>query len=161
MLIAGVFVKPEVTSKSVQQVVQLLTVWVTWETLWAVLRWLVEGKTLSSSWLVTPAWTLWFLVSLATMRVLLPYIARLKRPLLFSGVIALLAGASPAIGTEFSVSRTLCLLPFFVAGWLAHTRGWFSLESFVTPTRNLKAGAWAVLLSVAGVFALMPNLKGL
>src|SRR5699024_6518820 len=34
-------------------------------------------------------------------------------------------------------------------------------ESFVTPTRNLKAGAWAVLLSVAGVFALVPNLKGL
>ena len=58
------------------------------------------------------------------MRILLPYIARLRHPLVFSILVALTAGLSPAIGVEFSASRTLCFLPFFVAAWLAKDRGW-------------------------------------
>lgn len=159
MLISGVFMKPKLNTKTVKQVVQLLSVWLTWEVLWAGIRWLTVGKTLSSSWLVSPAWTLWFLVSLATMRILLPYIARLKHPLLFSIVVALLAGASPVIGTQFSASRTLCFLPFFVAGWLAQHRGWFQAEWFMHPTRNLRAGAWALLIGVAAVITFIPHLQ--
>ena len=68
----------------------------------------VDQRGLSKGFLVSPAWTLWFLVSLATMRILLPYIARMRHPLIFSIALALIGGllalrisdedAAPAMG---------------------------------------------------------------
>ena len=46
------------------------------------------------------------LVSLIAMRILLPYIAMLRWPLITTTVLALAAGLSPVIGTQFSASRS-------------------------------------------------------
>lgn len=157
--LSGLFSKPEATPRVARSSLQLLVVWVIWEIIWALINFFVSGRPLPGSWLVVPAWTLWFLVSLATMRILLPYIARLRHPLIFSVLVALVAGLSPMIGSEFSASRTLCLLPFFVAAWLAKDRGWLSREWFLKPARAVRASAWVFLAGIAAVFAAIPGLR--
>ncbi len=159
ILLSGLFSRPETDLRGVRSTIQLIVTWGLWEGIWAVIRFAVEGRTPGSSFLVGPAWTLWFLVTLATMRIMLPFLARLRHPLLVSIGLALGAGLLPGIGGDFSASRTLCFLPFFVAGWLIRDRGWLAGEWFTTPSRGLRAGAWAVLGAVALGFALVPGLR--
>lgn len=159
ILLSGVFSKPEASPKAVAGTVRLIVTWLVFEGIWVVIRALFGATAISKSFLVVPAWTLWFLVTLVTMRILLPYIARLRHPLLFSIALAILAGFSPEIGTEFSVSRTLVFLPFFVLGWLAQDRGWFSKPWFQRPSSGLRAGAGAVLAAAAAVFFIFPNMR--
>lgn len=154
ILLSGLFAKPEVTPKAIKSTVQLLAVWVIWEAIWAAIHGLVEGKAPGQNFVVSPAWTLWFLVSLVTMRILLPYIAQLKHPLIFSIAVSLLAPVLPAIGTEFSAARTLAFLPFFVGGWLIRDRGWLSGEWFTEAGARVRAMGWAVLGGVALLFVL-------
>src|SRR5690606_25938692 len=93
--------------------------------------------------------------TLATMRILMPYLARLRHPLVFSIVIALLAGLSPEIGTPFSASRTLCFMPFFVAGWLVKNRGWLRGDWFTRPSRPTRAAAALTLVAIGAAVALL------
>ncbi|GAA1328852.1 acyltransferase family protein [Leucobacter albus] len=158
--LSGLFSKPEVTPKAIASTVQLLVVWGLWEGIWAVLRGVVSGKQLSQNFLVSPAWTLWFLVTLATMRILLPYIARLKHPLVVATGLALIAPLLPAIGVNFSAARTLAFLPFFVAAWLAKERGWLAGDWFMAPSRGLRAAAWALFAGIAAVMAALAALPG-
>ncbi|TDP90700.1 fucose 4-O-acetylase-like acetyltransferase [Leucobacter luti] len=159
IVLAGMFSKPEASPKAVRSTLQLLITWGLWELIWAGIRAAVEGRAPGSSFLVSPAWTLWFLVSLATMRILLPYLARLRHPLLVSIGLALLAGMLPAIGTEFSASRTLAFLPFFVAGWLARERGWLTGAWFTRPALGTRIAAWGLLGGVALAFVCAPQLR--
>lgn len=159
ILLSGLFSKPEVSPKAIRSTVQLLLVWVVWEGIWALIHLFVEDRAPGKSFLVSPAWTLWFIVTLITMRIALPYIARLRHPLVFSIAVALIAGLSPSIGTEFSASRTLSFLPFFVAGWLIRDRGWLDGAWFMTPHRGARAAGWGVLALVAAAFVVLPNLR--
>ena len=159
IVLSGVFSKPDTSPKVVAGTVRLVGTWLLFEVIWVGIRALAGATAISQNFLVVPAWTLWFLVTLVTMRILLPYIARLRHPLIFSIALALLAGFTPEIGTAFSVSRTLVFLPFFVAGWLAKDRGWLDGEWFHRPTVSLKAGAWAALAAAAAVFVAFPNMR--
>lgn len=158
ILLSGMFSRADASPKAVRSTVQLLVTWGLWELIWAAIRGVVEGRTPGASFMVSPAWTLWFLVSLATMRILLPYLARLRHPLLVSIALALGSGMFPAIGTQFSASRTLAFLPFFMLGWLARERGWLTGEWFTAPARTARAAAWGVLGVVALAFLLVPQL---
>lgn len=160
-LIAGMFTRTEVNRKSVTSTIQLLTTWVIWEGLWALIRYLVNGDELKSTFVVAPAWTLWFLVSLATMRILLPYVVKLRFPLLFSIAAALVAGLSPSIGTEFSASRTFVLFPFFVLGWYARKHEWFSHPRLARPSPGLRVLAWSMFGAVALVVVVLLDLRDL
>lgn len=159
ILLSGYFSKAELNLNGIRSTLALLTTWITFEVIWIFFRWAVDGQAFNDAFLIVPSWTLWFLVTLITMRILLPFIAALKHPLIFSVVIALLAGLSPLVGTPFSAMRTLSLLPFFVFGWLAKERGWLSGEWFTKPSRRLKVAAWAVLGAIALVFVALPNLR--
>lgn len=160
LLTSGFFAKAQVNPKAARSALGLIATWLVFEGIWALLRYLTIGKTLSDHFLVAPAWSLWFLVTLATMKILLPYIARLRAPLTVSVILALAAGLSPAIGVDFSASRTLCFLPFFVAGWLVKKRGWLDGDWFRHPGPLLRAAAAGVLLSVAAAFVIFPGLLG-
>jgi len=157
--LSGLYSKADAAPKTVRSTAQLLTTWLLWEVVWALIHFAENGRGLPETWLIAPAWTLWFLVTLATMRILLPYVVRLKHPLIFSVVLALVAGLSPAIGTQFSASRTLCFLPFFVAGWLVMNRGWFAGAWFEKPDRSTRVLAGALLAIVALAVAVLAPLR--
>ena len=159
ILLSGIFAKPDLSSKVVVSTAQLLGTWLVWELIWAGIRLLGGEQAAGERFLVSPAWTLWFLVSLATMRILFPYVARLRYPLTCSVVIALLAGLSPVIGSEFSASRTLCLLPFFVLGWKLRAMGWSEREWFARPNGRVRVVAWGALAAVAAGIVLVPHLE--
>lgn len=159
ILLSGYFSKPELNANAVQSTLKLLVTWVTFEVIWVFYRLLIDGNAIGPAWLVVPSWTLWFLVTLITMRILLPYIARLRHPLVVSIALALLSGMLPALGAEFSAMRTLAFMPFFVAGWLAKERGWLAHPRFVNPSAATRWGAVAVLAAIASFFVFVPNLR--
>ena len=160
IFLSGIFAKPEVSPRAIKSTLQLLVVWLTWEGIWVLLRAAVENRGLSKGFLVNPSWTLWFLVSLVTMRILLPYIAKLRHPLLFSIAAALLGPVLPAIGVDFSAARTLAFLPFFILAWLIRDRGWLAGDWFVTPSLRSRALAWGGLAGVGALFAVVPLIAG-
>jgi fucose 4-O-acetylase-like acetyltransferase len=72
---------------------------------------------------------LWFLVSLASWRLLAPWFHGLRGAVLIALAISLVAGVSPELGNLFSLQRTACFLPLFIAGpWVVDrvsaVRGW-------------------------------------
>ncbi|NGO68717.1 acyltransferase family protein, partial [Streptomyces boncukensis] len=64
-----------------------------------------------------PAWALWFLLALLAWRMVLPYVAVLRFPLLITTLLALTIGLAHGFGESFSASRIVCYLPFFLLGW--------------------------------------------
>ncbi|MBP1326745.1 fucose 4-O-acetylase-like acetyltransferase [Leucobacter exalbidus] len=158
IFLSGFFSRPEVSPKAIKSTLQLIVVWLMWEGIWALIHLGVDDKAPGDRFLVSPAWTLWFLVSLATMRILLPYLAMLRRPLLLAVVLALVSGLVPAMGTEFSAARTLSFMPFFVAGWLASSRGWLTHDWFTKPTARVRAAGWGLLVAIGCLLAFIPNL---
>ncbi len=67
--------------------------------------------------LAVPGYAQWYLLSLFTWRLILPTVLRLKKPLIWSVGIALLVGFIPEIGGEFSLSRTIVFMPYFLLGY--------------------------------------------
>src|SRR5690606_16530799 len=82
--LSGIFAKADVTPKIVKSTVQRLATWLVWEGLWAVVNFFFRGRVPGENFLFSPAWTRWFLVTLVTMRILLPYLSRLEHPLVVS-----------------------------------------------------------------------------
>lgn len=160
ILLSGIFSRAEASPKVIRSTFQLLVTWLLWEGIWAAIDFAVLDETPHENFLETPSWTLWFLVSLATMRILLPYLAKLRYPLTVSIVVALGSGMIPDIGTAFSARRTLAFLPFFVVGWLIRERGLLEGQWFARPYRAARVAAWTVLVATAAVFALVPAITG-
>jgi fucose 4-O-acetylase-like acetyltransferase len=75
------------------------------------------------SGVATPYWILWYLLSLAGWRLLLPLFARLRYRLALAVVLALAAGSAGDLGYYLSLSRTLVFFPLFLLGWQYH-RDW-------------------------------------
>ena len=65
-----------------------------------------------------PAWTLWYLLSLAFWGVIVQFIKKVDiKVILMAFVIGLLAGFNNKIGSYLSLSRTLVFFPFFLLGF--------------------------------------------
>ena len=95
-----------------------------------------------------PLWGLyglWYLLSLAWWRLLLPAFVHLPRPMLWAVALAVGAGWLGWIGMPLSLSRTCTLFPFFLAGHLL--RG----ERAHLPRLFTPAAAVAVLALCAGL----------
>jgi fucose 4-O-acetylase-like acetyltransferase len=92
----------------------ILLPYVIFETIWTLLYWAISGRLKAD--FTHASWTLWFLLALAIWRIILPYLAALRYPLIISLVISVGAGYF-AIDQTFSLARALGLLPFFVFGW--------------------------------------------
>jgi fucose 4-O-acetylase-like acetyltransferase len=94
--------------------------------------------------IATPYWLLWYLLSLACWRLLLPFFARLPGRLWIAVAIALVAGCSSEIGYYLSLSRTLVFLPMFLLGW-QQAQHW---RDFGTRPH----ARWLALATLAGLF---------
>lgn len=148
-IISGYFSKSDAPSRRqmARVITDIIVPYVIFEGLWALMKWLVEGE--ADPNLTTPAWTLWFLLALGIFRLVLPYLALLRWPLLWTIAISIGAGYLTNIGSTFSLARTLGLLPFFTLGW------WLAQHGVVDRLQLLARRWWTttgavVVLCVAG-----------
>lgn len=145
-IISGYFSKSDSPNRRqmARIITDILVPYVIFEGLWTLTKWIVEGN--ANPNLTEPAWTLWFLLALGIFRLVLPYLALLRWPLLWTVLISIGAGYLPNIDSTFSLSRTLGLLPFFTLGW------WLREHDVVERFGLLRTRPWWALLSAAGMF---------
>ena len=117
--------------------------YIIFEALWTLTKFLVDGNTVVN--FTKPSWTLWFLLALAIFRLILPYLALLRWPLMWSIVISVTAGYLPNLDSTFALNRTLALLPFFVFGW------WLNEHDIIARLRLLGRRPWWVPVVAAAV----------
>lgn len=146
-VISGYFSKSDAPTKTqmARVITDILVPYVIFEGLWTLTKWLVEGS--ANPNLTEPSWTLWFLLALGIFRLVLPYLALLRWPLLWTIAISIGAGYLPNIDSTFSLSRTLGLLPFFTLGW------WLRQHDVVARLRLLDRRPWWVTAGGVGLFA--------
>jgi len=146
-IISGYFSKSDAPTKTqmARVVTDILVPYLVFEGLWTLTKWLVEGR--ANPNITEPSWTLWFLLALGIFRVVLPYLALLRWPLLWTVVISIGAGYLPNIDSTFSLSRTLGLLPFFTLGW------WLNEHDVVARLQLLVRRPWWVFATGLGLFA--------
>ncbi|MFB4351536.1 acyltransferase family protein [Microbacterium sp. LS_15] len=126
-------------------ITDILVPYVIFEFLWTLTKWLVEGQAEPN--FTKPSWTLWFLLALGIFRLVLPYLALLRWPLLWTVVISVGVGYLPNVDSTFSLSRTLGLLPFFTLGW------WLRERDVVARLRLLDARPWWLRVGAVAVLA--------
>lgn len=66
---------------------------------------------------ISPGWTLWYLLSLFFWRVSLKYLVRFRYILIVSFLVGAVVGVIPSVGSLLSISRTIVFLPFFLLGY--------------------------------------------
>ena len=83
-IISGYFSKsdPPGRRQMARVITDILVPYVIFEALWTLTKWLVEGQ--ANPNLTQPSWTLWFLLALGIFRLVLPYLALLRWPLLWT-----------------------------------------------------------------------------
>lgn len=156
-VISGYFCKSEPPGvKQMRRVLTDLVVpYLVLQAIWSLVQFLVEGN--RSLNLTQPHWTLWFLLALAFFRLVLPYLALLRWPLLWSAIFSIGIGYASNVDSTFSLSRAIGLLPFFVLGWLL--RGWKIMDRWQTaparivwPSRAAALGLFGAWFAVAAVW---------
>ena len=145
-IISGYFSKasPPTTRRMRKVLTDILLPYITMETIWTLVQWIVEGKQEFNP--TNPSWTLWFLLALGLFRLVLPYLVLLRAPLLWALLLSVMVGYFGNVDSTFSLSRAIGILPFFVLGWQA--RQWGLAERFLDLGRTIwavRAGAVAVL----------------
>ncbi len=151
-IISGYFSKasPPGTRGLLKVLTDIVIPYVIFQGIWSLVQFLVEGvKTVDFA---QPHWTLWFLLALATFRVVLPYLVLLRWPLLWAVLLSIAVGYSSGVDSTFSLARTIGILPFFVLGWqLRQWRiadWWMRLRWQVWPIRALALGVFTAWLTV-------------
>ena len=150
VLVSGAVSKTDLTRRRVFALATcVLLPYVVFQTLYPAWDAWLSGSGDWSQGYLTPYWLLWYLLSLACWRVLLPLFARLKFALPLAVIIALAAGMAPWIGYPFSLSRTLVFFPLFLLGHRIGPRrlqqlGGAPVRRFaaVTVLAAAAAGAW-------------------
>ena len=126
-------------------ITDILAPYLIFEGLWTLTKWLVEGAANPNP--TQPSWTLWFLLALGIFRVVLPYLALLKRPLLWTAAISIGAGYLPNLDSTFSLARTLGLLFFFTLGW------WLRDRDVIARFDLLRPRPWWLVTGAVAVFS--------
>ncbi|QPZ37160.1 acyltransferase family protein [Paramicrobacterium chengjingii] len=115
--ISGYFSKSGAPSiRQMQRVItDIVLPYVFMESIWTAVKFFAEGdETLNPT---KPSWTLWFLLALAIFRLVLPYLALVRWPLLWAVVLSVGVGYLDNVDSTFSLARLFGILPFFVLGW--------------------------------------------
>lgn len=146
-IISGYFstAKPPTVRRMKKVLTHLVIPYLVMEAIWSLVQFLVEGRgNFNPS---KPSWTLWFLLALAIFRLTLPYLALLRWPLIISVLFSVGVGYLDNVGSTFSLSRAIGIMPFFILGWKA--REWGIVERW----QNLGARVWWIRIGAIAVFA--------
>jgi fucose 4-O-acetylase-like acetyltransferase len=146
-IISGYFSRsaPPTRRQMTRVLTDILLPYLVFEGLWTLTKWLVEGR--ANPNLTQPSWTMWFLLALGIFRLVLPYLALLRWPLLWSVLLSVSVGYLPNIDSTFSLSRTLGFLPFFVLGW------WLREHDVVERFGLLRHRPWWLYVAAVALFA--------
>ncbi len=145
-MISGYFSKstPPGTRQMRKVLTDILLPYLIMETIWSLVQFVVEGRNDFNP--TKASWTLWFLLALGIFRLVLPYLALLRWPLLWSVVLSIGVGYFDNVDSTFALSRAFGLLPFFVLGW--------QLQHWGLVDRWRAAGAtitWGVRAAALGI----------
>ena len=155
-IISGYFSKPGApNARQMKRVLtDILLPYVIMETIWTLVQALVEGKEGFNP--SKPSWTLWFLLALGIFRLVLPYLALFRYPLLLAILVSVGVGYLSNVDSTLALSRTLGILPFFVLGWRLKEWGlidkWRVVERQTWLVRGVAIGMLAAWLAVVIVF---------
>ncbi len=144
ILISGYFAKKAIRNRNYTKLIHnYLVPYLIFQILYSVMYFGVENKATYTLRLFTPYFTLWFLLTVFTCHLILPWLLKLPAPMVW----ALLAGAAIGYinldGKFLSLSRTFVFLPFFLAGYRAEERHFTFFQ-----TRKRKLAAPFILLSL-------------
>lgn len=152
-IISGYFSRPDPpTDRQMMKVItDILLPYVIMESIWTFVQFLVEGKRGFNP--TEPSWTLWFLLALGIFRLVLPYLALIRYPLLLAVIFSVSVGYFTNVDSTFSLSRAIGILPFFVIGWKAREWGlverWRTVATHGWPIRAIAVavlGAWLAVV---------------
>lgn len=148
VLASGVVARTRFDNDTLRRILFTLVVpYLLFETLYAVFHAWVFDTPYGLPGFVTPYWLLWYLVSLACWRLMLPVFADLRWPITFSLILSVCIAAFDDIGYGFSFSRTLYFFPFFLIG---HRLGAEGIERLGTSIRA-KIAAFVGLGALGGI----------
>lgn len=156
-VISGYFTTDKPGAKQYGRVIgDLLVPYLIFEAIWTVVKALVTGSLSIDP--VTPSWTLWFLLALAGFRVVLPVLARLRWPLLWTVLLAIVIGYFDDVDQTFSAMRAIQMLPFFVLGWQLRKGDLMGRWLESTRTLGIRVAAVGAFAIAALVVVLLPDL---
>jgi len=123
VFIAGYFSKNVQSDNYVKKIVTNVVIpYIFFEIAFTVFDYFIFEKKALVFRFFNPYYALWFLLSLAVWKFVLPHVIKFKYPLLFSALLAIIIGYDNDVGTFLSLSRTIVFLPFFLAGYYADGR---------------------------------------
>lgn len=113
--VAGYFSKigPKEPMKAVKRI---LVPYLLFCIIYKIFLYFIIGKS-SGILFIEPEDTLWFLISLFTMKIFLPLLNKLKYPVLTTIILALLVGFVPLNLVYLGITRTFVFLPVFMVGF--------------------------------------------
>jgi len=146
-IISGYFSKADTPTKRqmARVITDIIVPYLIFEGLWSLTKWLVEGR--ADPNLTQPSWTLWFLLALGIFRLVLPYLALLRWPLVWTLAISIGVGYLGNVDSTFSLSRTLGLMFFFTLGW------WLREHDVVRRLRLIERRPWWSRVAAVAVLA--------
>jgi len=165
-MISGYFSKasPPGSRQMKKVLTDILLPYVIMELIWTSVQFLVEGQQDFNP--TKPSWTLWFLLALGIFRLVLPYLALLKWPLLWAVLLSIGVGYFNNVDSTFSLSRAIGIMPFFVLGWQVRQWGlvdrWRAAERVTWWVRSAAAvvlGAWLAAVVVFIPFFRLVDLR--
>lgn len=160
-IMSGYFSKAGEPTRAVMKRVltDILAPYLIFETIWTLIDWPLSGRlNLNYS---SASWTLWFLLALAAFRVILPYLALLRWPVLITVLVSVAAGYIPAIDGTFAMNRVLQLMPFFVIGWWLKDRDIVARFRLLDPRPLVTAAAAVLMVGVAAlIFVFADVIRG-
>lgn len=128
IMISGFFSKKK-PEKFISNTKKILKVFIIFHLLWISLD-LACGKSISFNRLISPSFSLWYLLSLSYWRIILQFIPEnydksyIMLPLTF--MLSLLGGLLP-LTNEFSIPRTLTFMPLFFLGYYTNKNNWLRI----------------------------------
>ena len=112
VFVSGFFSKSE-NSTSHIKLIKLLIIYVLSNAAFTIMMGITDTLQL-----VTPFFMTWYLIALVVWRIMAKHLAKIKGILPISIAIAILCGFFPDVTNVLAISRIICFLPFFMAGYL-------------------------------------------
>lgn len=99
-----------------QKVEKSIKLYVGAQVFYTAFNFFILGRESAKLRILMPQWTLWYLLSMVFWYIISDYVKDYKKWIIWSVIIAMIAGLDSSIGTSGSSSRTLFFLPFFIGG---------------------------------------------